>query len=183
MDYTDHGVLQSRILEWGSHFLLQGIFPAQGSNPGLPHCRWILYQLSHKLERAPDPVSGSWGWGRAVCFSPSAWLLAWGRPVSFRTLPRYLHGHSSSSLILFSQRTGLPGEGRRPQALGRVPRTVLGRGPTGPESWPGCRGLAGWGWIHTGRPLPRPGGGGSGPWGLHGQQRWGGVRRVSPGSR
>jgi len=28
--------------------LLQGIFPIQGSNPGLPHCRWILYQLSHK---------------------------------------------------------------------------------------------------------------------------------------
>ena len=27
--------------------LLQGIFPTQGSNPGLPHCRWILYQLSH----------------------------------------------------------------------------------------------------------------------------------------
>ena len=26
--------------------LLQGIFPAQGSNPGLPYCRWILYQLS-----------------------------------------------------------------------------------------------------------------------------------------
>ena len=28
--------------------LLQGIFPTQGSNPGFPHCRWILYQLSHK---------------------------------------------------------------------------------------------------------------------------------------
>ena len=27
---------------------LQGIFPTQGSNPGLPHCRWILYQLSCK---------------------------------------------------------------------------------------------------------------------------------------
>ena len=27
--------------------LLQGISPTQGSNPGLPHCRWILYQLSH----------------------------------------------------------------------------------------------------------------------------------------
>ena len=26
--------------------LLQGIFPTQGSNPGLLHCRWILYQLS-----------------------------------------------------------------------------------------------------------------------------------------
>ena len=28
--------------------LLQGIFPTWGSNPGLPYCRWILYQLSRK---------------------------------------------------------------------------------------------------------------------------------------
>ena len=28
--------------------LLQGIFPTQGSNPGLPHCRPILYQLNPK---------------------------------------------------------------------------------------------------------------------------------------
>ena len=27
---------------------LQGIFPTQGSNPGLPRCRWFLYQLSFK---------------------------------------------------------------------------------------------------------------------------------------
>ena len=32
----------------GSLSILQGIFPTQGSNPGLPHCRWILYQLSHR---------------------------------------------------------------------------------------------------------------------------------------
>ena len=32
----------------GSLSLLQGIFPTQGSNPGLLHCGWILYQLSHK---------------------------------------------------------------------------------------------------------------------------------------
>ena len=32
----------------GSLPLLQGIFPTQGSNPGLPYCRQILYQLSHK---------------------------------------------------------------------------------------------------------------------------------------
>ena len=32
----------------GSLSLLQGIFLTQGSNPGLPHCRWTLYQLSHK---------------------------------------------------------------------------------------------------------------------------------------
>ena len=32
----------------GSLSLLQGIFPTQGSNPGIPHCGQILYQLSHK---------------------------------------------------------------------------------------------------------------------------------------
>ena len=32
----------------GSLSLLQRIFPTQESNPGLPHCRWILSQLSHK---------------------------------------------------------------------------------------------------------------------------------------
>ena len=46
----------------GSLPLLQGIFPTQGSNPGLPHCRQILYQLSHKgspriLERVAYPFS------------------------------------------------------------------------------------------------------------------------------
>jgi len=32
----------------GSLALLQGIFSPQGLNPGLPHCRKILYQLCHK---------------------------------------------------------------------------------------------------------------------------------------
>ena len=32
----------------GSLSLFQRIFPTQGSNSGFPHCRWILYQLSHK---------------------------------------------------------------------------------------------------------------------------------------
>ena len=46
----------------GSHSLLQGIFPTQGLNPGLPHCRWILYCLSHQgspriLEWAACPCS------------------------------------------------------------------------------------------------------------------------------
>ena len=30
------------------HAFLQGIFPTQGSNPGLPHCRQILYCLRHQ---------------------------------------------------------------------------------------------------------------------------------------
>ena len=32
----------------GSHSLLQGIFPTQGSNQGLLHCRQIIYRLSHQ---------------------------------------------------------------------------------------------------------------------------------------
>ena len=52
-----HGLYPARLLwSWnspgkntgvGRHSLLQGIFPAQGLNPGLPHCRQILYLLSH----------------------------------------------------------------------------------------------------------------------------------------
>ena len=48
MDYTVHGILQARILKWVAIPLLQGIFPTQGSNPGLPHWRQILYHLSHQ---------------------------------------------------------------------------------------------------------------------------------------
>ena len=32
----------------GCHFLLQGIFPTQGSNHSIPHCRQTLYHLSHQ---------------------------------------------------------------------------------------------------------------------------------------
>ena len=52
-----HGLYPPRLLcPWnfpgnnpgvGCHFLLQGIFLSQGSNPGLLHCRQILYHLSH----------------------------------------------------------------------------------------------------------------------------------------
>ena len=48
MDYTVHGILQARILEWVAFPFSKGIFLTQGLNPGLLHCRWILYQLSHQ---------------------------------------------------------------------------------------------------------------------------------------
>ena len=53
----------------GSLSLLQGIFPIKGSNPGLPHCRWILYQLSHNgspriLEWVPYTFSRGSSWPR-----------------------------------------------------------------------------------------------------------------------
>ena len=48
MGYAVHEILQARILEWVALSLLQGIFLTQGRTPGLPHCRRILYQLSHQ---------------------------------------------------------------------------------------------------------------------------------------
>ena len=48
-----HGISQARMGSHstgvGCHSLLQGILPTQGWNLGLPHCRQILYHLSHQL--------------------------------------------------------------------------------------------------------------------------------------
>ena len=55
--------------------LLQGIFPNQGLNPGLLHCRKILYQLSHKV----SPVSI-----RSLPFLSSIVpILGWNVPLIF----------------------------------------------------------------------------------------------------
>ena len=43
-----HGDSPGKNTRVGCHALLQGIFPTQGSNPGLPHCRQILYHLSYQ---------------------------------------------------------------------------------------------------------------------------------------
>ena len=42
-DFSVHRIFQAKITEVDYYFLLQGIFPIQGSNPGLLHCRGILY--------------------------------------------------------------------------------------------------------------------------------------------
>ena len=60
----------SRPEHWsGQPFPSPGIFPTQGSNPGLPHCGQILFQLSHKgspriLEWVAYPFSGGSSWPR-----------------------------------------------------------------------------------------------------------------------
>ena len=57
-----------RILEWVA-MPPPGDLSTQGSNPGLPHCRWILYQLSHKgtlriLKWVAYPFSRGSSWPR-----------------------------------------------------------------------------------------------------------------------
>ena len=51
--------------------LLQWIFPTQGLNPGLPHCRQILYQLSHK--GSPEILE----WVAYPFFRRSSWPKNW----------------------------------------------------------------------------------------------------------
>ena len=66
-------------------FLLQGIFPIQGSNPGLLHCRQVLYQLSHKgsprkLEWVAYPFSSRSSWPRdrtGISFIIGRFLTNW----------------------------------------------------------------------------------------------------------
>ena len=62
MNYTVHGILQARILEWVTFLsLLRGIFPIQESNQDLLHCRRILYQLSYQGSPANAQTLGIQG--------------------------------------------------------------------------------------------------------------------------
>ena len=54
-----HGDSPGKNTEMGCHALLQGILPTQGLNPGLLHCRWILYHISHQGSK---PGKGEPGW-------------------------------------------------------------------------------------------------------------------------
>ena len=64
-----HGDSPGKNTGVGRHFLLQGIFPTQGSNPGLPHGRQILHRLSHqgsprRLDGVAYPFSRESSWTR-----------------------------------------------------------------------------------------------------------------------
>ena len=64
-----HGDSPGKNTGVGCHVLLQGIFPTKGLNPGLPHCRQILYHLSHQgspgiLKWVAYPISRGSSWPR-----------------------------------------------------------------------------------------------------------------------
>ena len=67
------------------HAYLQRIFPTQGSNPGLSHCRWILHCLSHQgspriLEWVAYPFSRESSWprnGTRVSYITGEFFTSW----------------------------------------------------------------------------------------------------------
>ena len=83
----------------GCHFLLQGIFLIQGLNPGIPHCRQVLYQLNYQgsplqcscLENPRD--GGAW------------WAAVYGVTQSWTQLKQLSSSSNSSSCV--SQRVVL----------------------------------------------------------------------------
>ena len=79
----------------GSLSLLQGIFPTQGSNPGLLHCRRILYHLCHQespriLERVAYPSPGN---------LPDPGIELGAPVLQADSLPAELPGKPSSSFL------------------------------------------------------------------------------------
>ena len=84
-----HGDLPGRNTGVGCHVLLQGIFPTQGLNPGLPHFRWILYhEPPGKLKNTawvvyPFSKLSSWSkdWPAVSCIAgrfPTSWAAREG---------------------------------------------------------------------------------------------------------
>ena len=97
MDYTGssvHGDSPGKNTGVGCHSLLQGIFPTQRMNSGLPHCRRILYQLSHMgspriLEWVAYPFSRGSSWPRnwtGVSCTAGGFLTSWATREALCTL-------------------------------------------------------------------------------------------------
>ena len=99
----------------GSLFLLQGIFPTWGTNPGLPHCRQILsqpsykgspllYQLSHRRSNnsawSPTDLTVSSTWSQILgLFRPK--FLGWENSA-LNSIPRHCIGNCCSSSFIWN---------------------------------------------------------------------------------
>ena len=108
-----HGDSPGKNTGVGCHDLLQGIFPTQGLDPGLLHCRQILYHLSHQesptmihrinsVQFSHSVVSDSLRphesqHARTPCPSPTPGVHSDLRPLSW-----WCHPAISSSVVPFS---------------------------------------------------------------------------------
>ena len=114
-----HGLSPTRLLcPWdspgknpgvGGHALLQGIFPTQGSDPGLPHCR-ILYHISHQgSPRILEWVVYSFSKGtsqprnpiRVTCIA-GGFITSWATREAHGIMGLYLHWETKKNSLWFA---------------------------------------------------------------------------------
>ena len=130
----------------GSLSLLQGIFPTPGSNPGLPHCRRIHYQLSHKgsprvLEWVAYPFSRESSQPRnptRVCCIAGGFSTNWA-VMEVQLKPKSILNHFSHVLLFAAPCTVV---GQAPRSIGfsrqeywRWVSIPSSRGSSQPRSW------------------------------------------------
>ena len=106
-----HGLWNAPGQNTGEGSLLQGIFPTQESNPSLPHCRLILYQLSYQLSLRilewvahPFPSGSSWprNWTRVSCIA-GIFFTSWATREAhlyFIGIFQYTFKNSDAVLVL-----------------------------------------------------------------------------------
>ena len=104
-----HGDSPPKSTGVGCHAFLQGIFPTQGSKPGLPHGRWILYCLSHQgspriLKWVAYPFSSGSSWPRncirVSCIAKILYQLSYQGSTLNELPDRYFVGCPSVGVCL-----------------------------------------------------------------------------------
>ena len=101
--------------------LLQEIFPTQESNPGLPHCGWTLYQLSHR--GSPRILE----WVAYPFFSGSSWPR--NRTRGFCITSRFFTNWAIREALVFKQSAKIRGLNRAQECQGQE-RNMVGIVPT-----------------------------------------------------
>ena len=74
--FSIHGIFQARVLEWVA-ISFWGIFPTQGSNPGLLHCRQMLYLWATREAQKSSLVSLILNLEIIVYWAPILWKIFW----------------------------------------------------------------------------------------------------------
>ena len=104
-----HGDSPSKNIGVGCHAFLQGIFPTWGLNPGLSHCRQILYHLSLQgspriLKWAAYPFSrrSSWprNWTRISCIA-GGFFTSWATRETHKCVCMYMYTHTYVYIYMY----------------------------------------------------------------------------------
>ena len=72
-----HGIFQAKVLEWVAISFSRGGLPTQGMNSGLPHCRQMLYSLSHQGSTVESFALILKVWIRCLCAPLAPVLTSW----------------------------------------------------------------------------------------------------------